>query len=262
MESFDLVVIGAGTAGLTTAAGAASLGAKVALIEKDKLGGECLYTGCVPSKALIRSAKVHWLMEHGEPLGLRSAPQEVDFGRVMERMRQVIARVGKHDDPARFRRMGVDVIQGTARLLGPDAVRVDGRELRARRIVIATGSRTAVPPIPGLKEAGFLTHVEAFALQRLPKSVLVLGGGPIGLELAQVFSRFRSDVTVVEMLDQLLPREDPEPARMLEGLLRAEGIRIHLRTRAVRTADFYYRERLFSERSRKIVRFLLKLLLR
>lgn len=218
---FDVVVIGGGTAGLVTSAGAAMLGGRVALVERDRLGGECLWTGCVPSKALIHSAKIRQIS--GRP----------DFGRAMEQMRQTIAAVGKHDDPERFWKLGIRVIQGHAELLDPNRVRVDSTEITTRRVVLATGSRTAVPPIAGLNETGFITHVEAFALSDAPRSIAVLGAGPIGIELAQMFARFGSKVTVVEAESRVLPREDHEISDVLREILAAEGIRLILSQKAM-----------------------------
>lgn len=232
METFDLAVIGAGTGGLVTAAGASQFGAKVALIEKDKLGGECLYTGCVPSKTLIRSAKVASLIRRAEEFGIKVPSYEVDFARVMARMRQVIEKVGEHDSPERFKKLGVTVIQGEASFLSSDTLQVDGQKIKSKKFVVATGSRSTTPPVEGLQETGFLTHVEALQLSRQPKSLIILGGGPIGLEFAQLFSRLGTKVTVLEVLGQILPREDAEVAQVLEGYLKAEGIEIYTCTRA------------------------------
>lgn len=231
---YDLTVIGAGTAGLVTAAGAASLGAKVALIEKDRLGGECLYTGCVPSKALIESAKLLARMRRAQEFGLHPAEPSFDFLAVMDRMRRVIAEVGKHDRPERFQDLGVSISHGEARFLSPHEVRVDSRTLTTRKAVIATGSRTAIPPIEGLEETGFLDHVSAFQLTRLPRSIVILGGGPIGVEFAQVFARFGVRVVVLEVVGQLLPREDPEIGQLLEEILVDEGIEVYNCTKAFR----------------------------
>ncbi len=235
-KQFDVVVIGGGTAGLVTSAGAAALGARVALVEQDRLGGECLWTGCVPSKALIRSANLIEDARRACALGLRLAGK-ADFGRAMEHMRQTMAAVGKHDDPERFRKLGIDVVQGQAELVDPNTVRIDSRQLRARRIVVATGSRTAIPPIAGLKETGFITHVEAFSLTALPRSLAILGAGPIGIELAQVFARFGSRVTVIEAAPGILPREDRETSGVVREMLSAEGIHFAVGEKAVSVAS-------------------------
>jgi pyruvate/2-oxoglutarate dehydrogenase complex dihydrolipoamide dehydrogenase (E3) component len=223
-DVFDVVAIGGGTAGLVTAAGAAGLGAKVALIERDRLGGDCLWTGCVPSKALISSARLAYSSGRGDAFGLTRATTLVDGAAVLDSVREARAVIEPHDDPARFRAMGVDVVEGDARFVSPHEVEVAGRRIRGRRLVIATGSRAAVPPIPGLEETGYFTHAEAFDRKDLPGSVAVIGGGAIGVELAQSYRRLGSDVTIVEMLDRLFVREEPELAERLTGVLRSEGI--------------------------------------
>ncbi len=223
---FDVVAIGGGTAGLVTAAGCAGLGAHAALIERDRLGGDCLWTGCVPSKALISSARAAEGMRRGDAFGLEPREPRADRGAVLESVRAVRARIQPHDDPERFRAMGVDVIEGSARFVSPREVEVDGRRVRGRRFVIATGSRAAIPPIPGLEEAGYFTHAEAFDRATLPGSLAIIGGGAIGVELAQAYRRLGAEVTVIEMLDRLLAREEPELSDRLAELLRAEGVRI------------------------------------
>ncbi|MBE0591831.1 MAG: FAD-dependent oxidoreductase, partial [Gemmatimonadales bacterium] len=217
MARYDLIAIGGGTAGLVSAAGAAALGLKVALVEREALGGDCLWTGCVPSKALIAAAKVAHHMRHAERLGLLGAAPAHAFERVMQRVHEARARVAHHDDPQRFRDLGVDVIFGAAEVRGPGTVEVDGRRLQSKRLVVATGATAAVPPIEGLADVGYLTHATAFEQRTLPGHVALLGGGPIGLEFAQVYCRLGADVTVFEMLPQLLPSEDREAA----GVLRA-----------------------------------------
>lgn len=234
MDTFGLAVIGGGTAGLVTSAGAAFLGAKVALIERDRLGGECLYTGCVPSKALIRSAKVLHLMRRASDFGLNPPEVSFDFTKVMDRMRQVQAQVGKHDSPERFKDLGVALFSDQASFLSPTELQVGAQRIKAKKVVIATGSRTAVPPIEGLEHTGFLDHVSALALSRLPRSVVILGAGAIGVEFAQVLARFGVRVTVLEVVGQILPRQDQEVAQALEAILRAEGIDIHTCTKAFR----------------------------
>jgi pyruvate/2-oxoglutarate dehydrogenase complex dihydrolipoamide dehydrogenase (E3) component len=234
MERFDLIAIGGGTAGLVTAAGGANLGLRVALVERERLGGDCLWTGCVPSKALIASARLAHAMRHADALGLTGCSPALAFERVMERMRAARALVGRHDDPERFRRLGVEVVSGHAELVGGGGVRVDGRVLESRRIVLATGALPAVPPIPGLAEAGFLTHQSAFEQESLPPRIAMLGGGPIGLELAQVYRRLGAAVTVLEMLPQLLPREEPDAAAVIRRALEDEGITVRTGARVER----------------------------
>ncbi len=231
MEKFDLIAIGGGTAGLVTAAGGASLGLKVALIEREALGGDCLWTGCVPSKALIASAKLAHQMRHADRLGLVGASPKHVFREVMERMRAARARVAVHDDPDRFRKLGVDVVFGNAEFEAANVVRVDDRRLESNRIVVATGSYPTIPPIPGLTKTDGLTHLTAFDQDTLPNRIGILGGGPIGLEFAQVYSRLGATVTVFEMLPRILPREDPEASDAIESRLAEEGITVRTEAR-------------------------------
>ncbi len=224
---YDIVAIGGGTAGLVAAAGSAYLGARSALVERDRLGGDCLWTGCVPSKALIASAKRAHGIADAEHLGLTAANPEHDFGAVMNRMRDARAVVAHHDDPERFRAMGVAVHGGSAHFVGPKVIEVEGvGRIRSKRFVIATGADAFVPPIPGLAEAGYLTNATIFETETRPRRLIVLGGGPIGLELAQVYQRLGSEVTVLEMLPQLLPKEDPDVAALLRSKLEDDGIKI------------------------------------
>jgi pyruvate/2-oxoglutarate dehydrogenase complex dihydrolipoamide dehydrogenase (E3) component len=235
-DMYDIIAIGGGTAGLVTAAGSAGLGARAALIERDRLGGDCLWTGCVPSKALIGSARIAHAFRHAAAFGIGASEPDVDAARVLESVREVRARIQPHDDPERFRAMGVDVIEGTARFVSPHEVEVDGRRLRARRFLIATGSRAAVPPIQGLAEAGYYTHETAFDRDTIPDSVAVIGGGAIGIEFAQAYARLGRRVTVVEMLDEILFREEPELTACLRAVLEAAGIRILTGRRVTRVA--------------------------
>jgi pyruvate/2-oxoglutarate dehydrogenase complex dihydrolipoamide dehydrogenase (E3) component len=233
-QEYDLVAIGGGTAGLVSAAGGAYLGIRSAIIEKAALGGDCLWTGCVPSKALIASAKLAHAMRGAEELGLVSAAPKHAFADVMARMRAARGVVEHHDDPERFRAMGVDVHFGAARFLSANEVEVEGvGKIRSKRFVIATGAGVAVPPIPGLDEVGYLDHHSLFESDTLPDSVAVMGGGPIGLELAQVLSRLGASVTVVEMADRILPKEDLDIAESLVSMLEEEGITFRLGARVV-----------------------------
>jgi pyruvate/2-oxoglutarate dehydrogenase complex dihydrolipoamide dehydrogenase (E3) component len=238
---YNLVVIGGGTAGLVTAAGAAGLGARVALVERDLLGGDCLNVGCVPSKCVIRSSRVVGELRAASALGLRvPGPAEVDFGAVMARMRGVRARISPHDSAARFRELGVDVFLGEGRFTGPGAVSVNGTALRFKRAVIATGGRAHRPPVPGLAEAGFLTNESVFELTERPRRLAVIGGGPIGCELAQAFRRLGSEVTVFHTGSHILNREDADAAEIVQRAFLAEGIRLVLEARIARverTAD-------------------------
>ncbi|MDP9474957.1 MAG: FAD-dependent oxidoreductase [Actinomycetota bacterium] len=223
-KRYDLVVVGGGTAGLVSAAGAASLGARVALVERDKLGGDCLYRGCVPTKALVKSARVAHLVRHSEEYGVESAGHAVDFPAVMGRMRRVIAQAGEHDSPERFRGLGVDVFEDEARFEAPDLLSVDGRRLAAGGVIVATGSHPTAPPVEGLEETGYLTNVEALELERLPGSLVVVGSGPIGCEFAQVFSRFGSRVTLLSSSPLPLPKEEPEVGGVLKDVLALGGV--------------------------------------
>jgi len=240
---YNLLVIGAGSAGLVTAYIGAAVKAKVALVEKNRMGGDCLNTGCVPSKALIRSARLVAETRDAERYGLDRATAEFDFGRVMERVQAVVRRIEPHDSVERYTQLGVNVLEGEARLVSPWEVEVDGRRLSARNIVLATGARPLVPPLPGLEQAGYLTSETLWELRELPRRLIVLGGGPIGAELAQcfarfgsevTFARFGSEVTIVEMASRLLPREDHDAAAEVERRFRAEGLRLATAHRALR----------------------------
>lgn len=239
---YNLVVIGAGTAGLVTAAGAAALGAKVALVEREFMGGDCLNFGCVPSKALIRSARVIGELRRAALLGVEvPAGAHVDFAAVMARMRRLRAQIGEADSATRFKERGADVFLGDARFVAPDAVEVDGKRLKFKRAVITTGARAAVPDIAGIKDAGYLTNETVFSLTELPRSLAVIGAGPIGCELAQTFQRFGSQVTLVEMAPQILIREDHDAAAVLDTALKRDGVEVmtglHITTVSRRGAD-------------------------
>jgi pyruvate/2-oxoglutarate dehydrogenase complex dihydrolipoamide dehydrogenase (E3) component len=224
---YNLVVIGAGTAGLVTAAVAAGLGAKVALIERHLLGGDCLNTGCVPSKALLRAARAWAEAERGTEFGLsRREPPDRDFAAVMARMRRLRARLSPHDSAARFRELGVDLFLGDGRFSGPDKIEVEGQTLRFARAALCTGTRPAVPAVPGLTDVDYLTNENVFALTELPRRLAVLGGGPIGCELSQAFARFGSLVTLLQRSGRILPRDEPDAAAIVENSLVADGVRV------------------------------------
>ncbi len=212
--SYNLVVIGAGTAGLVCAAGAAGLGARVALVERHLLGGDCLNYGCVPSKGIIRATRAFHDARHGAQFGITGGEGlAIDFGAAMARMRQVRASIAPHDSARRFRdELGVDVFFGDGRFTGPDTVDVDGKRLRFKRAAVCTGARAAAPPIPGIEETGYLTNETVFALTELPKRLAVIGSGPVGCELAQTFARLGSTVTLLERGSHILPREDRDAA--------------------------------------------------
>jgi pyruvate/2-oxoglutarate dehydrogenase complex dihydrolipoamide dehydrogenase (E3) component/uncharacterized membrane protein YdjX (TVP38/TMEM64 family) len=222
----NMVVIGAGSGGLVTAYISAAVKAKVSLIEKHRMGGDCLNTGCVPSKALIRSSRFLADARRASALGFRTANIDFDFAEVMERVQRVIETVEPHDSVERYTGLGVDVIQGTAKITSPWTVEVDGRTLTTRNITIATGARPLVPDLPGLERIDYLTSDTVWNIRELPRRLLVLGGGPIGCELGQCFARFGSRVTMVG--PRLLPREDDEVGDLLAGRFREEGIELHL----------------------------------
>jgi pyruvate/2-oxoglutarate dehydrogenase complex dihydrolipoamide dehydrogenase (E3) component len=226
---YHLVVIGAGTAGLVTAAAAAGLGARVALIERHLMGGDCLNVGCVPSKAIIRAARA-W-QEAREAHRLFGAPQTVhpgNFGAVMERMRRIRADLSPPDSVHRFRQLGVDVFLGEGRFVGPTAVEIGEKRLEFRRAVIATGGRPQAPDIPGLKSGSYQTNETIFSLTELPSRLVVIGAGPIGCELAQAFARFGSQVTVIDLAEHALPREDADVASVVEGAMERDGVVLRL----------------------------------
>jgi pyruvate/2-oxoglutarate dehydrogenase complex dihydrolipoamide dehydrogenase (E3) component/uncharacterized membrane protein YdjX (TVP38/TMEM64 family) len=231
---YNLIVIGAGSAGLVSAYIGSAVKAKVALIERHRMGGDCLNTGCVPSKALIRSARLIAEARAGSRYGVADTELSFDFAQVMQRVQSVVKQVEPHDSVERYRGLGVDVITGEARLVSPWEVEVDGRRISARSIIIASGARPLVPAIPGLEKVEFLTSDSLWELHELPKRLVVLGGGPIGCELAQSFARFGSQVTQVEMAPRLLPREDADAAAEVAQRFAAEGIHVAAGHKALR----------------------------
>jgi pyruvate/2-oxoglutarate dehydrogenase complex dihydrolipoamide dehydrogenase (E3) component len=222
----NLVVIGAGSAGLVSAYIAATVRAKVTLIEKHRMGGDCLNTGCVPSKALIKTARVLSQIRNASKYGIRSASAEFDFAEVMERVQRVVRAIEPHDSVERYTGLGVECIQGEAKITSPWTVAVNGRTLSTRAIVIAAGARPLVPPIPGIEQVEVLTSDNVWNLRKLPPRLLVLGGGPIGCELAQAFARLGSKVSQVEMLPRLLIREDPEVSELVRQRFEKEGVNV------------------------------------
>jgi len=223
---YNMVVIGAGSAGLVASYIGAAVKAKVALIEKHKMGGDCLNTGCVPSKALIRSAKMLSYARRADEFGFKSGSVDFDFADVMERVRNVVQKVEPHDSVERYTGLGVEVIQGEARVTSPFTVEVNGRALTTRNIVVATGARPFVPPIPGLDQVRYLTSDTVWELRERPQRLVVLGGGPIGSELTQAFARLGSQVTQVEMMPRILLREDEDVSAMVAQRFAAEGIKV------------------------------------
>lgn len=229
----NLVVIGAGSAGLVASYVAATVRAKVTLIERDQMGGDCLNTGCVPSKALIRTAGFMADVHRHEDLGVREASAQVELADVMDRVQRVVDTIAPHDSVERYEGLGVDVIKGEARITGPWSVEVDGRTLTTRNIIVATGARPFVPPIPGLDQLTHFTSETLWDLREEPDRLLVLGGGPIGCELAQSFQRLGVDTTLVEMAPRLLTLEDEDAARFVHESLVADGVRVLTGHRAV-----------------------------
>jgi pyruvate/2-oxoglutarate dehydrogenase complex dihydrolipoamide dehydrogenase (E3) component/uncharacterized membrane protein YdjX (TVP38/TMEM64 family) len=230
----NLVVIGAGSAGLVAAYIAAAVRARVTLVEKHRMGGDCLNTGCVPSKALIKTARVLSQIRRARDFGLKSATAEYDFADVMERVQRVIRTIEPHDSVERYTQLGVECIQGDARITTPWSVEVNGKTLTTRAIVIAAGAEPFIPPIPGIEAVECLTSETVWGLRRLPPRLLVLGGGPIGSELAQAFARLGSKVTKVEMLDRILPREDPEFSEMVAARMQEDGVDVRVGHKAMR----------------------------
>lgn len=229
MQRFDLIIIGAGVAGLVSASGAAQLGARVALVDRSSFGGDCLNFGCVPTKRLVRSAKVASIIKRAGEFGIEDVSYRVDFPRVMESVRSIQGKIGERDDPERFRKMGVEVFFGAGRFIDPHTFEVNGGRLYGRNFIIATGSDPVVPPIPGLKDCGVLTNKSVLELKELPSSIVILGAGPIGMEYAQIFARLGSKVTVIGKYDQILPKEDKELADALQKVLEAEGVAVDRR---------------------------------
>ena len=232
--AYHLLVIGAGPAGLVAARAAAALGARVALIERHRLGGDCLNQGCVPSKTMLRSARLVADVRNAANFGVAPPPEiAVDFSAVMDRVRRIRERIGRGDSATRLIDEGIDLYFGAARFTGRDCVDVEGLRLRFKKALIATGSRSVLPQIPGLAEAGFLSNESVFELTALPPSLLVIGGGPLGCELAQAFSRFGSRTTIAQGEPLFLPKEERDAAQMVAGALARDGVAIHLNSKAV-----------------------------
>ena len=221
---YDIVIIGGGSGGLVVASAAAQLNAKVALVEKDRLGGDCLWFGCVPSKSLLHASRVAYEVKTGSRFGIYTTPPDIQFSEAIGHVQKVINTIQPHDSPERFEGLGVEVIFGEGQFKDKKTFTVNGRDLKARAFVVSTGSRPKVPPIEGL--AGFLTNEQVFSLKECPASLAVIGAGPMGCELGQALHRLGSQVTIISSRDRALPKEDPEAALVVEKQLEAEGIRI------------------------------------
>jgi pyruvate/2-oxoglutarate dehydrogenase complex dihydrolipoamide dehydrogenase (E3) component len=238
----NLIVIGAGSAGLVSAYIAAMVKAKVTLVEAHDMGGDCLNTGCVPSKALIKSAKVAHQVADSARFGIQSGAPVIDFPAVIRRVRDVITAIEPHDSVERFTGLGVDCVKGYARFVDPWTIEIDGaRQLTAKSFIIATGAAPFIPPLPGVEDSGYLTSEtlwDAMADRpNAPNHLVILGGGPIGCELAQAFQRLGSKVTIVEMADRLLLKEDADAAALVTARLQSEGVHVHTAHRALRFAS-------------------------
>jgi dihydrolipoamide dehydrogenase len=232
---YDLIVIGGGSGGLTAATIGARLGAKTLLIDKENLGGDCLHYGCVPSKAMVASARMAYRMRHARDYGIHPVNVKVDIADVMKRIQRVKDDVGRHESPEIFREMGVDVKFGGAKFIDAHTLEIGGKErVTGDKIILATGSHAINPPIPGLEEAGSLNHVSIFHLEKLPKRLVVIGGGPIGCEMGQSMARFGSDVTIIDLMPRILPREEPEISQHLQKRLDEEGIKFVLSIKSSR----------------------------
>jgi len=231
---YDLCVIGGGAAGLVVAAGAATLGAKVVLVEKNALGGDCLHYGCVPSKTLIHSAKVAHTIRSAGRFGIPAQAPLIDLSAVMQRVQFVIKQIEPNDSPERFAALGVNVIFGAGRFTAPDTFAVNDRLLYAKKFVIATGTRPAVPPLPGVEQIPYLTNETLFAVQEDIRHLLILGAGPIGCEMAQSFTRLGSRVTLFDLAPRLLPREDEDIGAVVSAQFKQEGIDLHLGIRVIK----------------------------
>ena len=236
---YDIGIIGGGAAGLTIAAGAAQAGAKVLVVEKeDRLGGDCLHYGCVPSKTLIRTAQVYHLMKNAGRFGLPATDlQRPDFRKISARIQSVIGTIQKHDSEERFCSLGAKVEFGQATFADDHSISLNGKHHSAKNWVIATGSSAAIPPIEGLKETPYITNREVFSLEKLPTSMVIVGGGPIGIELAQAFARLGTKVTVVEFLPQILNADDADMTDMILDVLKSEGVEFHLNSAVQSTRD-------------------------
>ncbi|MDJ0601095.1 MAG: mercuric reductase [Crocosphaera sp.] len=250
---YDIVIIGGGSGGLVVASAAAQLKAKVALVEKDRLGGDCLWYGCVPSKSLIHAARVAYEVKNSERFGVHTVSPTINFSQAMAHVKNAIAAIEPHDSPQRFEGLGVEVIFGSGEFINPNIFEVDGKKLKARAFVIATGSRPNIPNISGLKESGYLTNENVFSLAESPDSLAIIGAGPIGCELGQSFHRLGTKVTLINSRSHLLPKEDPEAADVVEKQFVKEGIKIIKNARAKKVEMIDNKKHLWSDEQEVIV---------
>lgn len=226
--TYDIAVLGGGSGGLVVASAAAQLGAKVLLVEKNKLGGDCLYHGCVPSKSFIESSRIAWAMRTADRYGIKSVDPEFEFSDVIGRVQDIIKDIQKHDSPERFRGLGCEVVFGNPKFVSEHEIEINGKLYSSRKFAIATGGRPANIPISGLEEAGYLTNLTVFENKKFPERLIVFGAGPIGLELAQSFYRLGSQVDVLDKADSIFIKEDIEVQRYMKDLLGIEGLKFHL----------------------------------
>ncbi|MDV3002371.1 MAG: Mercuric reductase [Chroococcopsis gigantea SAG 12.99] len=249
---YDLVIIGGGSAGLVVASAAAQLKAKVALVEKDRLGGDCLWAGCVPSKSLLEAGRVAHTVKNSVDYAVHSQLLTIDFKGVIDRVRGVIETIEPHDSQSRFRNLGVEVIEGQGKFIDPKTFAVGGKKLTARAFVVATGSRPLIPPIIDIETVGYVTNEQIFSLKQRPKCMVIVGGGPIACELGQALHRLGVSITILVRGDHLLPKEDPEISAIIEHQFEAEGIGVMTRSNVRRVEKFGSRKHIWLEDERLI----------